>query len=70
MTLVESIVKDLEGLPAPKLVEIARYVHKVNVEAQKERQEALRESFASLSEEDARAFEEAMSNARRIEVHG
>jgi hypothetical protein len=65
MSVVESIVKDLAGLPNAKLVEVARYVHALSEDAQKERLKILRETFGALSEEDGQAFEEALADARR-----
>jgi len=31
MSVIEAIVKDLQNLPNPKLVEVARYVHGLSV---------------------------------------
>jgi hypothetical protein len=70
MTVLESILKDLHGLPTPKLVDVARYVHRLSEAAQKEREQVLRQTHGCLSEEDGRAFEEALQSARRIESCG
>ena len=35
MSVTESILKDLQDLPPPKLVEVARYVHDLSETAQK-----------------------------------
>jgi len=67
MSVIESILKDLEGLPTPKLVEVARYVHGLSEEAQKERLSLLRRTHGALSEEDGEAFETALTGARRLE---
>ncbi len=37
MSVLESIFKDLETLPAPKLVEVARYVSGLNPKRREER---------------------------------
>ncbi len=67
MSVIESILKDLQSLPNPKLVEVARYVHGLSEEAQKERSALLRQTFGSLSEEDGEIFEQAVRDARRLE---
>ena len=67
MSIIESIIKGLQGLPTSKLVEVARYVHGLNEEAQKERLDVLRATRGRLSEDDGRAFEAALSGARRLE---
>ena len=64
MTLKESIVKDLEGLPKDKLIEIARHVYRLNPRAQEERREMLKKTFGCLDEEDGKAFEEALRASR------
>jgi hypothetical protein len=67
MTVIESILKDLQNLPTPMLVDVAGYVHGLSETAQKERKEALRQTHGVLSEEDGRAFESALLRARRLE---
>ena len=67
MSVIESILKDLQGLPTPKLVEVARYVHGLSEAAQKERLALLRQTHGVLSEEDGEAFELALTGARRAE---
>jgi len=41
MTVIESIIKDLQGLPNAKLVEAAGMIHRLSEKAQQERAEAL-----------------------------
>lgn len=60
-------MRDLAGLPNSKLVEIARYVHSLSEEVHKERLASLRKTFGILSEEEGRAFEEALAGSRRVE---
>jgi len=67
MSVVEAIVRDLAGLPNSKLVEVAQFVHALSEEAQKKRLASLRETFGILSEEEGRAFEEALAGSRRVE---
>ena len=57
MSVLESIVKDLETLPAPKLVEVARYVSGLNPKRREERRAALRATAGCMSGEDGAAFE-------------
>ncbi len=67
MSVIESILKDLQSLSTPKLVEVARYVHGLSEEAQKERLSLLHKTHGALSEEDGAAFELALAGARRLE---
>jgi hypothetical protein len=67
MSVIESILKDLQTLPTPKLVEVARYVHDLGETAQKERLSLLQQTHGALSEEDGKAFEMALKGARRLE---
>lgn len=67
MSVIESIIKDLQNLPTPKLVEVARYVHGLSETAQKERLGILRKTYGALSDEDGQAFEQALLGARRLE---
>ena len=67
MSVLESILKDLQSLPTQKLVEVARYVHGLSEAAQKERLSLLHQTHGALSEEDGQAFELALTGARRIE---
>ena len=57
MSVLESIVKDLETLPAPKLVEVARYVSGLNPKRRDERLAALRATAGCMSGDDGVAFE-------------
>lgn len=70
MTVIESIVRDLNGMPMRKLVEVARYVHRLSETVERERAEVLRETHGCLSDEDGRIFEQALENSRRIEARG
>jgi hypothetical protein len=67
VSVLESIVKDLQSLPTAKLVEVARYVHGLSEIAQKERLSLLNQTHGVLSEEDGEAFDRALSGARRLE---
>lgn len=67
MTLVESILKDLEALPASKLVEVASFVHNLNPKRREERLATLKATAGCLSEEDAKIFEQAMADSRRFD---
>ncbi len=66
MSVIESILKDLQSLPTPKLVEVARYVHGLSETAQKERLSLLQQTHGALSEQDGEAFELALTGARRL----
>lgn len=70
MTVIESIVHDLRGMPLGKLVEVARYVHRLSETAERERAEVLAETHGYLDENDGLAFEQALETSRRIEARG
>jgi hypothetical protein len=65
VSVIESILKDLQSLSTPKLVEVARYVHDLSETAQEERLSLLRQTHGALNEEDGQAFEQALLGARR-----
>ena len=60
MSVLESIVKDLEALSAPKLVEVAHYVSRLNPRRREERLAALKATAGCLSGEEGVAFEKAV----------
>ncbi len=68
MSVLESIIRDLQGMPSRKLVEVARYVHRLNETARQERAAVLKETHGCLDDADGAAFEEALAGARRITV--
>lgn len=70
MTLIESIVRDLNGMPMSKLVEVARYVHRMSETAESERAEVLRETHGYLDANDGHSFEQALVTSRRLEPRG
>ena len=64
--MIESILKELSELPPAKLVTVAGYVHQLTEAGQKDRQDWLRRSYGSMSDDDARAFEEALASSRPV----
>lgn len=69
MTVLESIVKDLETLPAPKLVEVAHYVSGLNPRRREERLAALKATAGCLAGEEGAMFERAVrAEADRIDA--
>lgn len=70
MTVIDSIIHDLRGLPLRKLVEVARYVHRLSETAEKERSEVLAETYGYLSQQEGEVFEQALESSRRIEPRG
>jgi hypothetical protein len=69
MSVLESIVKDLETLPAPKLVEVAHYVSSLNPRRREERLAALQATAGYLVGEEGAAFERAVrEEADRVET--
>jgi hypothetical protein len=65
VTVIESILKDLQSLPTPKLIEVAGYVHGLSEESQKERLALLAQTHGVLNDEDGEAFDKALLGARR-----
>lgn len=68
MSVIESIIRDLQKLPTPKLVEVARYVHGLSEAEQHARRDLLRQTHGVLNDEDGQAFEMALQGARRLEA--
>jgi len=70
LSIIEAIVRGLGNWPLRKQVEVARYVHRLNTNAQQERAAVLRRTHGMLDETDGRAFVQTMDDARRLEAHG
>jgi hypothetical protein len=71
MSVLESIVKDLENLPATKLVEVARYVSGLSPKRREGRLTAIRATAGCLNAEDGAAFERLVrEEADRVDSHG
>jgi hypothetical protein len=71
MSVLESIVKDLEALPAPKLVEVARYVSSLNPKRRHERLAALRSTAGCMSGDEGASFERFVrEEADRVDADG
>ena len=67
--MLESIVKDLEALPAPKLVEVAHYVSGLNPKRKEARLAAIRATAGCMSGEDGATFERLVrEEADRIDA--
>lgn len=63
MSLLESIVQDLRGLPPPLLLEISNHIHRLqppDAEAALRRRAALRATAGSLPGEEGADFERAV----------
>ena len=70
MSVLESIIYDLRGLPLRKLVEVAGFVHRLSETAGLERAEVLLETHGCLDEIDGLIFEQVLETSRRIEARG
>ena len=57
MTVQETIVADLEVLPAAALQKVADYVHQMRERTTADRQVAFEASFGSMTDEEADAFD-------------
>jgi hypothetical protein len=65
---MESILRDLEALPASKLVEVAQYVSHFNPKRRSERMAALRAVGGCMPGEEGETFEKAVNEeAERID---
>jgi hypothetical protein len=69
MTVLESILREVQNLPLGQQVKVARYVRELSEIAQLQRAEVLRATHGCLDEADAKAFEEALGSARQVEPH-
>ena len=69
MTVLESIVKDLETLPASKLAEVAHYVSRLNPERRRRRLAVLRSLAGCMPGQEGEDFEKAVrAGADRIDT--
>lgn len=71
MTILESIVRDLRELPAPKLVEVSNYIHALHpsTDNAKRRRDAIRGTAGCMAGEDGEDFERAVrETADRIDA--
>lgn len=70
-TILDSILRDLRELPAPKLVEVSNYIHSLHPATQDAggRLAAIRTTAACMTGEDGEDFERAVrESADRIEA--
>ena len=69
MTVIESILKDLETLPASKLVEVAQFVSALAAARRDQRIAALKETAGCMAGQEGEAFERAVrEEADRIDA--
>jgi mannose-6-phosphate isomerase-like protein (cupin superfamily) len=69
VTVIESIIKNLETLPASKLVEVAHFISGLNPNRRNERIAALKATAGSMAGEEGEAFEKAVrEEADRIDA--
>jgi hypothetical protein len=68
VSVIESILKDLQDLPTTKLVEVARYVHGLTPKSQERRRAALLATAGCMAGEEGEDFERAVrAEADRID---
>jgi hypothetical protein len=70
MTVLESIINELQDLPTAKQVEVARYVHRLSETGRTRRWELLGELYGSVNDHDGQVFEEALRSSRREPENG
>ena len=69
VTVIESIIRNLETLPASKLVEVAHFISGLNPNRRNERIAALKATAGSMPGEEGEAFEKAVrEEADRIDA--
>jgi hypothetical protein len=67
MTVLESILKDLETLPTSKLMEVAHYISGQNPHRQRERIEALKATSGCMMGDEGAEFERVViGNSQQI----
>lgn len=68
MTAQETIIADLEALPAAALQKVADFVHDIRQRAAVDRQAAFEASFGCMTDEEADAFDRVIEDGcERIE---
>ena len=67
MSLADLVKKNVECLPMREQARIFSESFRASAKAQKERVAAARDTFASLSEAEGRAMEEALRWGRQVE---
>ena len=70
MTVIETIMRDIQSLSLRQQVEVARYVQRLSDTARRKRVAVLSQTYGSLDETDGRAFEEALIESRKVDTHG
>jgi hypothetical protein len=69
MSVIESIIRDLRELPAPKLAEVAHYIRSLNPKSHERRKKALLELAGCMPGEQGADFERAVrEEADRIDA--
>ena len=69
MSVIESILKDLEALPAPRLLEVAHYVSGLNPKRREARLAAIEATAGCMSGEEGAAFERLVrEEADRVDI--
>jgi hypothetical protein len=61
MTIIESILRDLNELPHPMLIDVARYVHSLNPKPKERRVAALIATACCMDSEEGEMFERAVN---------
>ncbi len=69
MTVVESILRDLNELPNPVLIDVARYVHSLNPKSKERRLSALLATAGCMDRDEGESFELAVK-AEASRDHG
>jgi len=70
MTVIETIMRDIQSLSLRQQVEVARYVQRLSDTARRKRVAVLSQTYGSLDETEGRAFEEALTESRKVDTHG
>jgi hypothetical protein len=69
MSTIETIVEDLRYLPKDRFAAAAEVIHKMREDYLTERNRIIDETAGSMSEAEAAAFQEALTESRRIDAN-
>lgn len=65
-----AIQRSSQSLLLRQQVEVARYVQRLSETARRRRVAVLSQTYGTLAETDGRAFEEALTESRKVDTHG
>ena len=70
MTILETILREVQSLPLREQVEVVRYVHRLAAKSRTERAAKLHSTHGALNFADGEVFEAAMKESRTMVRNG